>query len=56
MKEPNSILIEQQPINNLYSNDTIVRLGSMDRFIEKDEWNNIQLEQKATVMFITYFL
>ena len=31
MKEPNSILIEQQPINNLYSNYTIDRLGSMDR-------------------------
>ena len=27
MKEPNSILIEQQPINNLYLNDTIDGLG-----------------------------
>ena len=27
MKEPNSILIEQQPINNLYLNDTIDRPG-----------------------------
>ena len=27
MKEPNSILIEQQPINNLYFNDTIDGAG-----------------------------
>ena len=27
MKEPNSILIEQQPINNLYLNDTIDGAG-----------------------------
>ena len=44
MKEPNSILIEQQPINNLYLNDIIDGLGIHGQGIRNRLTENIRFE------------
>jgi len=51
MKEPNSILIEQQPINNLYLNDTIDGPGILGPDDKKSQsiWQSYQRLQTYNI-------